>query len=93
MQGVRIQLLDLADGGQHELNGQYLVSYDADYHWPDGSYHGGKLICTPHVERAPMFPIERAYEIYKSGPMCRCHRKRPDGKPNRPLTAFNVLMG
>ena len=86
----RIRLMGLPNGQRHELSGQYVVSYDPDYHWSDGSYDGGRLICTPDREKATLFEHIAALELWQSGPQCECHRLRPDGKPNRPLSAFSV---
>jgi hypothetical protein len=85
-----IRLVGLAAGTPHEMSGQYVVRYDPDYHLPDGSYEGGELICTPRREQATYFDLAAAVLLYRSGPTCTCHRLRPDGMPNRPLTAFTV---
>lgn len=90
---VKIRIVGTAAGGWNEYNGQYIVSYDPDVHRANGEYDGGKLICTSDPEQAPLFPIEDAFQLWRSGPNCKCHRLRPDGEPNRPLTAFNVAMG
>lgn len=89
---MKIQLDGLATGEDHELNGQYVVSYDPEYHWPDGHYDGGALVTTPDYEKATNFTPEAAIQLWLVGPTCRCHRLRPDGKPNRPLSAFNFHM-
>lgn len=85
-----IRLVELAAGTPHSMSGQYVVSYDPDYHLPDGSYDGGALACTPELERATRFEFAEAVELIRSGPRCLCHQLRPDGSPNRPLTAFTV---
>ena len=92
MQGAmkRIRLMSLADGSPHELDGQYVVSYDPEYHWADGSYDGGALITTPDRAKATEFTFEHAIMLWRSGPSCSCHRTRPDGQANRPLSAFNL---
>jgi hypothetical protein len=87
-----IQLLGLADGSAHDLSGQYVVSYDPEYHAPDGTYEGGSLICAPDIEKAGRWEIDDAVALWRSGPTCDCHSLRPDGKPNRPLTAFDVAV-
>lgn len=83
-----VQLVGLADGSPHEIDGQYLVSYDPEYHSPEG-YDGGALVTTSDRAQAPVFDVAEALLIWKSGPTCKCHRLRPDGKPNRPLSAFS----
>lgn len=89
----RIQLLNTSSGVPHEMSGQYIVSYDPDFHWPDGSYDGGLLECTPDPEKAAHFAtLEDALHLWRSGPRCDCHRLRLDGQPNRPLTAFDASI-
>lgn len=80
-------------GIPHEMNGQYVVSFDPDYHLPDGSYDGGALICTPDPEKATLFTPVDAFLLIKSSPTCPCHRNRADGKRNRPLAQFNCVIG
>lgn len=87
----RLRLLDLAAAAHHDLEGRYVVSYDPEYHLPDGTYDGGKLETSHDVKDAMVFAsIGDAFGFWKSGPSCRCHMVRMDGKPNRPLTAFNM---
>ena len=87
---MRIRLMGLADGSQHEMSGQYVVSYDATHHWDDGTYDGGALITTPDPNKATLFSFQEAILLWHSGPGCECHGWRSDGKPNRPLTAFHL---
>ncbi len=86
----RIRLVSLTRGGEHPAAGKWIVSYDPEAHLPDGSYEGGVLITTDDPAKATLFAPEAAYAVWMAGPRCACHRLRPDGKPNRPLTAFNV---
>jgi hypothetical protein len=87
---MRIRLVSLVSGGTHEHSGRYLISYDPEFHLPDGTYDGGRLITTPDREQATEFDFQQAVILWRSGPSCSCHRLRADGEPNRPLTAFNV---
>ena len=88
---MRLRLIELAGGGAHEATGQYVRSYDPEYHLPTGEYDGGDLRTTADPAQAQQFrTAQDAIELWKSGPTCRCHGTRPDGKPNRPLTAFTV---
>jgi hypothetical protein len=87
-----IRLIGLVDGSPHRSSGQYIVLYDPDYHLPDGSYDGGALACTPDLQEASRFTMAEAVALFRSGPSCPCHRLRPDGRPNRPLTAFTVVI-
>lgn len=89
---VRILLIGLASGGWHEAVGQFIVSYDPEYHLPDGSYDGGDLVCTRDPMQARLFEMREALELWKAGPTCSCHRTRADGQPNRPLTAFTARL-
>jgi hypothetical protein len=76
----------------HHAAGQYVVSYDPEYHLPDGSYDGGALVCTPLMEEATLFEFIDAVLLLRAGPSCFCHRLRADGEPNRPLTAFDAKV-
>lgn len=88
---MKVHLLGLTNGDPHELADTWLVSYDPNHHTESGDYDGGDLVTTRDKEAAHDFPdIMQAIEAWKAGPTCRCHRLRPDGLPNRPLTAFNV---
>jgi hypothetical protein len=87
-----IQLVGLTNGQPHEMSGQYVVSYDPDYHLPDGSYDGGALVCTPDLAKATRFHPTDAFLMLRAGPNCPCHSLREDGQPNRPLTMFDVMV-
>jgi hypothetical protein len=88
-----LQLVGLTCGEPHELAGQYVVSYDPEYHLPDGGYDGGDLVCTPNAEEAMRFEsVDAAIKLWQSGPTCECHRLEPDGRPNKPLTAFDASV-
>jgi hypothetical protein len=88
-----IRILGLADGQRdRDFEGQYVVSYDPERHWADGTYDGGDLRVTRNRSEATLFDIATATALWRSGPTCKCHRLRTDGKPNRPLTAFTVEM-
>lgn len=64
--------------------GQYLKSYD-----PEAHLGKGWAIWTSDVEEAMTWPLQAlAWECWRQVPKAR--RIRPDGRPNRPLTAFTV---
>ena len=86
------QLMKLANGESHDMEGEYVVAYDPDYHLPDGSYDGGALDTTPDPEQAGLFTFEQVKAMWYASPSCACHRLRDDGLPNRPLTAFDVVL-
>ncbi len=75
----------------HRVVGGFLRLYDPA--WPtDGGYDGGCLITTPYTEEAKVFdgPSE-AFEFWRQQAPEPYHL-RPDGKPNRPLTAFTIEL-
>ena len=86
----RLRLGKLANGENHDAEGQYVISYDPDYHLPDGSYDGGALELTDDPNLAGKFGSDEAMMIWQASPSCRCHKLRPDGERNRPLTAFHA---
>ena len=64
-------------------DGQYLKAFD--FEADDGR---GLIDMTPDIAEAKRFPVfVDALTFYKSVPECR--PLRPDGEPNRPLTATN----
>lgn len=66
--------------------GLYLKA--ADFEFRDGRGHAE---WTGKIEDAQVFPdVARALEFWKTSPKAR--PTRPDGKPNRPLTAFSVEL-
>lgn len=90
MKRYLMRLLGLSTGAPHAFSGQYVVSYDPDYHWADGSYDGGRLECTPDIRKAGRFTLGQLMTMRCASPKCQCHRLRPDGEPNRPLSAFHI---
>jgi hypothetical protein len=87
-----IRLLGLCSGEPHESSGRWVVYYDPEHHNESGRYDGGELLTTCVRAEATNYSIEEAFRLWQSGPTCACHRKRADGQPNRPLTAFNVVL-
>lgn len=68
------------------LDGPYLKSYD-----PEASGGIGHVIWTTDPDRARRFESrEEAMRLLQAIP--RSRPLRPDGKPNRPLTAFTVSI-
>lgn len=82
-----IQIIGLADGskefGPPPL---YLKSFNAN------SYHGlGAAGLTPNLDEALKFDtMANALNFWKTQSTLK--PLRPDGKPNRPLTAYTVLI-
>ena len=52
---------------------------------PNGRTMSAHLVTTPDRDKALDLPIAEIFELWR-----RSHGIRPDGEPNRPLTAFNV---
>lgn len=82
-------VLQIMDPGPTE--GQYLERFDPEAHSPIGPYPTGYVWFTPTVERALLFDtVELALETWKR--QSRSTPLRPDGQPNRPLTAFTMAI-
>lgn len=72
-----------ADGRPLPGDGQYLASFEFE------AFGGqGEIALTPNLANAKRFPsAAEAFVFYRTSPQCR--PTRPDGRPNRPLTAAN----
>jgi len=82
MSNLVIRCFGLALGGGPD--GLFLVSYD-----PDANDGRGQVEWTDNVNRAMRFPDTiSAFRFYRQTSKLR--PTRADGKPNRPLTAFNI---
>lgn len=80
---VILQLAGLPTGGSTPFDGMYLAAFDHEAF--DGR---GDLQPTANPANAKRFPsATAALEFIHAVPACR--PLRPDGKPNRPLTATN----
>jgi len=62
------------------LEGEYLVAYD-----PEAEGGKGFVESTPDLQKARRFTFAEAWQTLGTVP--RSKPTRPDGKPNRPLTA------
>jgi hypothetical protein len=84
---MKILIVESALGYSTEHDGRYIVSFE-----PDVDELGrGRLVTTPNVEEARDWPDpSAAFEFWRQ----RSKRVplRPDGKPNRPLTAYTVMF-
>lgn len=84
-----LKILEYCNGSPSMFDGQYLASYDANYVNPSG-YDGGLLITSFEVENAMKFAeLKKLVEVYRTVAP-EPYSKRPDGRPNRPLMAFNI---
>lgn len=89
MQRIVIQIIGRADGEPSEYDGTYVLEYDPSY-WPDHEepYDGGILCVTKDPAAAKQFPAPHEAMAYYE----QSFGLREDGKPNRPLTAWNVCI-
>jgi hypothetical protein len=89
-----IQILGLADGRPSPFDGQYLKQYDPgrDGVDPNGERMLAHIVCTDDPAEAIQFSdLEEIHALWTAvDPRCPL---RPDGKPNRPLTAFSITIG
>jgi hypothetical protein len=77
-----LRIIALAIGGPTPLDGKYVVAYD-----PSGQLVSG-LVVTDDPALAFRAPAATLLELWRS--VDPLHPTRPDGQPNRPLTAFSV---
>lgn len=83
-----IRLIGMVAGESSELDGQYVAAYDPTYHPLGQPYAGGILEVTDDPRKALRFPDAlAATEKWRQS-----YGLRPDGKPNRPLTAWTVEL-
>ena len=86
MSAVVICAVGFANGSPCPFVGRYVAAFDADAH--DGR---GLVDYTPHVSKAKRFAHHvEAWEFWRT--QSKVRPLRPDGKPNRPLTATTVEM-
>lgn len=83
---IKIELADSAFGIPSAIDGMYVEAFDHE------AFNGrGDLVATPDKAKAMRFAnIGEAMDFWK----CQSAVKpfRPDGNPNRPLTAFTVSI-
>ena len=88
-----IQLLGLCNGVPTGFDGQWLVEYDPGKPGTDpltGTPMVAHIATTPDRAQATKFTSDKALETIRA-----VDPRRPtrfDGRPNRPITAFNILM-
>src|SRR3954469_8921702 len=90
MTGVRVWLIGLANGRPTPLDESWLVEYDPTRPGvgPRGEPMNAHIVTTTDPAKARVFPDHGAAHAYwtrDSG------RARPDGEPDRPLTAYMLL--
>lgn len=89
---AKMQFIGTVAGMLTPEDSRYLVSYDPNYHLPDGSYDGGLLETTTDPAQALDTTVSALLAIWKLSPTCACHCTREDGQPNQPLTAWTVAL-
>ena len=83
---MTLRLISLNTGQRTPVDGQYVVDYDPKRPPVPGSGMSCYLVTTPHEHEARQFAdAGEALTYWKQE-----NGMRPDGRPNRPLTAFNV---
>jgi len=85
---VVMKILGLLDGTPTPFDDQYVVVYDPTQQGftPDGVPMLCLLETTPDIDQATHFvDATEAMTLYRQS-----DGVRPDGRPNRPITAFNV---
>lgn len=95
MTGCVIRILGLAAGGTTPADGEYVVAYDPDQ--PGVDRHGNPMLCvlvtTPYLRAAHVYrDAADAMAAYRAVSTSGVYPPRPDGKPNRPLTAYSVVV-
>ena len=81
-----LRLLERSDGKPNEFSGKYVCVFDPAWFEPGEPYDGGLLIVTPDREKARHFAsAQQAIDYWR-----QAYGTRPDGEPNRPLTAYTV---
>lgn len=85
-----IKFLSRSDGNK-EYFGKYLKYYDPGYMF-NGQYDGGRLIITENIADAQKFATSQdAFQKWHSVAP-EPYSIRSDGKLNKPLTAFSVMI-
>jgi len=83
---VAVACMSLADGRIPEgMAGAWLVRYD-----PEGNDGTGDALWSHDPADAARFTVREWAELYTASPKCR--PLRPDGKPNRPITALTTMV-
>lgn len=78
-----MKLWGAADGSPTPGDGQYLKDFDFE-----ADAGRGEITLTADIKQAKRFgQMADAIEFYRTSPKCK--PLRPDGRPNRPLTATN----
>lgn len=87
---VIVRLVGLVSGHATPMDGQWLVDYDPTR--PGFDPEGGRMLChlVATANRATARRFANAAEALEF--VHRADGIRPDGKPNRPITAFTLSV-
>lgn len=87
-----IKVIGLTNGEPTAFDGQWVVEYDPgrDGRDPRGRPMLCHLVTTPDLAQATRYETGEAFELWRA--VDPRQPKRPDGKPNRPFTAFTVAF-
>jgi hypothetical protein len=89
-----IQIIGLVNGGATAFDGQYLKEFDASRDGVEpisGRVMMCRLVTTPDISEAKVFAdVIEAHRLWVT--VDEREPVRPDGKPNRPLTAFTIRV-
>lgn len=83
---IVMRIVSDALGRRTLYDGLYVLNFD-----PDARHGLGEMKCTHDLDKALTFANHAAAHAYWTQ-ASKVQPLRPDGKPNRPLTAFNVAL-
>lgn len=89
-----IQIAGLIDGTETAFDGQWVVEYDPGRQGREpgtGRLMRCHLVTTAELDKATRYTKLEAMDLWRA--VDPQHPVRSDGKPNRPLTAFSVMIG
>lgn len=83
-----LKLIGLVNGEETEYDGQYVVEYDPRPRMADDGEFVHLVVTADPAKALQFASVEDAFKLWKAE-----YGLRPDGEPNRPLTAFSVEVG
>lgn len=88
-----VRIIGLVNGGTSAYDGQFVVEYDPSRDGVEPGTGRGMnchLVTTPERAAAAEFEPREAFELLRK--VDPRQPTRPDGRPNRPLTAFTCEL-